>query len=75
MDEFKSMSPLFEEDILEALKIENCVNLRESYGGTGRKSIERQEAHASETIAASSPYGASSDTLKPNFVREKKSAL
>ena len=51
MDEFKSMSPLFEEDILEALKIENCVNLRESYGGTGRKSIERQEAHASETIA------------------------
>ena len=26
-------------------------------------------------MRASSPYGASSDTLKPNFVREKKSAL
>lgn len=52
MEEFKSMSPLFEEDILEALKIENCVKNRESYGGTGPKSVERQKAHGKEVVAA-----------------------
>lgn len=50
MEEFKSMSPLFEEDILEALKIENCVKNRESYGGTGPKSVERQKAHGKEAV-------------------------
>lgn len=52
MEEFKSMSPLFEEDILEALKIENCVKNRESYGGTGPKSVERQKAHGKGAVAA-----------------------
>lgn len=52
MEEFKSMSPLFEEDILEALKIENCVKNRESYGGTGPKSVECQKAHGKEAVAA-----------------------
>lgn len=52
MEEFKSMSPLFEEDILEALKIENCVKNRESYGGTGPKSVERQKTHGKEAVAA-----------------------
>lgn len=46
MEEFRSMSPLFEEDIKEALSIENCVKNRESYGGTGPKSVERQQTHA-----------------------------
>lgn len=50
MDEFKSMSPLFEEDIKEALSIENCVKNRESYGGTGPKSVERQQTHAEKAI-------------------------
>lgn len=52
MDEFKSMSPLFEEDIKEALSIENCVKNRESYGGTGPKSVERQQTHAEKVIAS-----------------------
>lgn len=52
MEEFKSMSPLFKEDMLEALKIENCVKNRESYGGTGPKSVERQKAHGKEAVAA-----------------------
>lgn len=52
MDEFKAMSPLFEEDIKEALSIENCVKNRESYGGTGPKSVERQQTHAEKAIAA-----------------------
>ena len=31
MEELKSMSPLFEEDIMDALKIENCVKNRERF--------------------------------------------
>ncbi len=52
MEEFKAMSPLFEEDIKEALSIENCVKNRESYGGTGSKSVERQQTHAEKAIAS-----------------------
>lgn len=52
MEEFKTMSPLFEEDIKEALSIENCVKNRESYGGTGPKSVERQQTHAEKAIAS-----------------------
>lgn len=59
MDEFKSMSPLFEEDIKEALSIENCVKNRESYGGTGPKSVERQQTHAGDMIAKMKEMAAS----------------
>ena len=59
MDEFKSMSPLFEEDIKEALFIENCVKNRESYGGTGPKSVERQQTHAGDMIAKMKEMSAS----------------
>ena len=52
MEEFRSMSPLFEEDIKEALSIENCVKNRESYGGTGPKSVERQQTYAEKAIAS-----------------------
>lgn len=52
MEEFRSMSPLFEEDIKEALSIENCVKNRESYGGTGPKSVERQQTNAEKVIAS-----------------------
>lgn len=52
MEEFRSMSPLFEEDIKEALSIENCVKNRESYGGTGPRSVERQQTHAEKAIAS-----------------------
>lgn len=52
MEEFRSMSPLFEEDIKEALSIENCVKNRESYGGTGPKSVERQQTHAEKAMAS-----------------------
>ena len=59
MEEFRSMSPLFEEDIKEALSIENCVKNRESYGGTGPKSVERQQAHAGDMIAKMKELSAS----------------
>lgn len=59
MEEFRSMSPLFEEDIKEALSIENCVKNRESYGGTGLKSVERQQTHAGDMIAKMKEMSAS----------------
>lgn len=59
MEEFRSMSPLFEEDIKEALSIENCVENRESYGGTGPKSVERQQTHAGDMIAKMKEMSAS----------------
>ncbi len=59
MEEFKAMSPLFEEDIREALSIENCVKNRESYGGTGPKSVERQQTHAGDMIAKMKEMSAS----------------
>lgn len=59
MEEFRSMSPLFEEDIKEALSIENCVKNRESYGGTGPKSVERQLTHAGDMIAKMKEMSAS----------------
>ncbi len=59
MEEFKAMSPLFKEDIKEALSIENCVKNRESYGGTGPKSVERQQTHAGDMIAKMKEMSAS----------------
>ena len=59
MEEFRSMSPLFEEDIKEALSMENCVKNRESYGGTGPKSVERQQTHAGDMIAKMKEMSAS----------------
>lgn len=59
MEEFRSMSPLFKEDIKEALSIENCVKNRESYGGTGPKSVERQQTHAGDMIAKMKEMSAS----------------
>lgn len=59
LEEFRSMSPLFEEDIKEALSIENCVKNRESYGGTGPKSVEHQQTHAGDMIAKMKEMSAS----------------
>ena len=42
LEEFKKFSDLFESDIQEKITIEECVNGRNSYGGTGIESVERQ---------------------------------
>lgn len=50
MEELKSMSDLFEEDIMDSLKIENCVKNRESYGATGPRSVARQQEHGQKVV-------------------------
>ncbi|MDD9150057.1 MULTISPECIES: argininosuccinate lyase [unclassified Sporolactobacillus] len=42
MDDYKRFSPLFEEDIFEALKPENVMRARESEGGTAPHQVEKQ---------------------------------
>lgn len=41
MEQFKGFSPLLDEDILEVLKIENCVSARRSYGGTAPEAVSQ----------------------------------
>jgi argininosuccinate lyase len=47
MDEYKKFSPLFEADLLEALKPENCVAARTSYGGPApsQNKIQLEKGH------------------------------
>ncbi|WP_273852732.1 argininosuccinate lyase [Guptibacillus spartinae] len=42
MEEFKSFTPLFEEDVFEVLKPANVMNARKSYGGTSPEQIAIQ---------------------------------
>jgi len=39
--EFQAFSPAFQEDILETIKVENCVKARKSLGGTAPEQVER----------------------------------
>ena len=42
LSELKEMSELFEEDVYEALKLENCMMLRTSYGASAAQETTRQ---------------------------------
>jgi len=37
LEEYKDMSPIFEEDIFEAISLETCVNLRQVIGGPAKE--------------------------------------
>ncbi|HDP69433.1 MAG TPA: argininosuccinate lyase [Actinobacteria bacterium] len=40
--DFKKFSPLFDEDILDVIEVENSVNKKTSFGGTSTKSVKKQ---------------------------------
>ena len=42
LEELHTVSPLFEADVFEALKLENCMALRSSYGGPAVSETTRQ---------------------------------
>ncbi len=42
IDEYRSFSPLFEEDIIEKSTIEACINERKTFGGTAKVEVLRQ---------------------------------
>ena len=42
MEELQKISPLFEEDVYEALRLETCMGQRKSYGGPAVSETSRQ---------------------------------
>ena len=42
LDEYKSFSSLFEDDVYSAVDLDNCVNSRKVYGGPSRESVLHQ---------------------------------
>ena len=40
MSEFKEISPVFEEDIYEAVSLETCVDKRNTIGAPGEEAME-----------------------------------
>ena len=46
MEDYRKMSPLFDEDIKEAIRPETCVKNRNSFGGTSGEQSQRQIAAA-----------------------------
>lgn len=49
--EFQEYSPSFAEDILEVIKVANCVKVRKSLGGTAPEQVERFIAKAKKQLA------------------------
>ncbi len=52
LEEYRSFSPLFDEDVYDAVDLDNCVARRTSTGGTSIGSVEQQIAYAREIIGA-----------------------
>ena len=52
LSELKQVSPLFEEDVYEALSLETCMGQRKSYGGPAAEETARQIAAVTDFVAA-----------------------
>ena len=55
LDELRDISPLFEEDVYEALRLETCMGQRSSYGGPAVEETTRQIQELRTFIAACRP--------------------
>ena len=51
LDEYRSLCDLFDSDVYEAIKLENCVNGRKVRGGPAHESVERQISIVDKFIA------------------------
>ena len=52
LEELQAVSPLFGEDVYEALKLENCMALRRSFGGPAVEETTRQIEELAQFIKA-----------------------
>ena len=50
VDEFKKFSPVFENDIYEAISLKTCVEKRNTIGAPGLTAIERMIAHCEDVL-------------------------
>ena len=51
LDEYQQFSPLFDEELYEAIDLMGCVEKRISEGGTSVSSVEAQIAYVKELLA------------------------
>ena len=51
LDEYRAFSPLFGEDVYDAVDLDNCVNRRTVRGGPCRESVARQIALVRDYLA------------------------
>ncbi len=42
LDEFRELSPVFDDDVYEAIKLETCVNMRKADGGPAPDAVKKQ---------------------------------
>lgn len=52
LEELKSISPVFEEDVYEAISMETCVNKRLTIGGPGKEAMDKVIALEKEYLEA-----------------------
>jgi argininosuccinate lyase len=50
LDEFKSFSPIFEEDVYKAISLEECVNRRNIIGGPAKEAMEAVIARSEKDL-------------------------
>ena len=55
LEEFKAASPVFEEDIYDAISMETCVNTRNTIGAPGREAMEKVLHICREYLETSDP--------------------
>ena len=41
LDEYKTISPVFQEDIYEAISLKTCVNMRNTIGAPGTEAMKK----------------------------------
>lgn len=64
--EFQQLSPLFEDDIKEAIRPETCVRNRNSLGGTSYRQVEIQLTAAKELLSAEQKIQSKAESLQVN---------
>jgi len=52
MEEYKALSPLFDNDVYDAIRAETCVKNRNSFGGTSYQQVEMQLQAAKDLLSA-----------------------
>ena len=59
LEDYKKVSPAFEEDVYQALSLETCVNGRKVFGGPAKEAVEKQIALMKDFVATrEAPHGA-----------------
>ena len=59
LEDYKKVSPAFEEDVYQALSLETCVNGRKVFGGPAKEAVGKQIALMKDFVATrEAPHGA-----------------